>query len=98
MKDKEEFCIMPENEKYKTKRFNGSHRHEVFFGSNRQRSINDGLIVFLTYEQHEGTRGVHGKEGYEFNMELKKIGQKTWQEYYDKTSEDFIREYGQNYL
>lgn len=96
---KEEFCIMPADERYSTKRFMGSHRHEVFFGkANRQKSIEDGLIVFLTWEQHEGTYGVHGREGKEFNTYLKRIGQQAWQEYYNKTKEDFIQRYGKNYL
>lgn len=95
----EEFCIMPQNELYSTKRFTGSHRHEAFFGKpNRQKSIRDGLIVFITQEQHEGTYGVHGKNGHEFDIYLKKIGQQAWQDYYNKTKDDFIREYGKNYL
>lgn len=100
MKKKEEFCIMPLDSNYSTKRFNGSERHEVFEGrtGNRQKSIEDGLVVFLTPEQHRGTDGVHGKNGAEFNLYLKKIAEQTWLEYYDKTIEDFIQRYGKNYL
>jgi len=97
---KEEICIMPSNSKYSTKRtIYANERHEVFFGrTNRQRSIRDGLVVFLTAETHRGTYGVHGREGKEFNTYLKKIGQQAWQDYYNKTKEDFIKEYGKNYL
>lgn len=100
MKKKEEFCIMPSNLYYSTKRFNGSERHEVFEGrtGNRQKSIDDGLVVFLTPEQHRGTDGVHGKNGAEFSLYLKKIAEQTWLEYYDKTIDDFIQRYGKNYL
>lgn len=73
-------------------------RHEVFFGSNRQRSIKDGLVVFLTPEMHRGTNGVHGKNGHVFDTYLKQKGQKVWQEYYNKTKEEFIKEYGKSYI
>ena len=97
--NRSEFCIMPINTKYSTTRFAGSHRHEVFFGQrNRSKSIEDGLIVFLTHEDHEGTNGVHGKSGHEFDLYLKRIAQKRWMEFYNKTTEQFIKRYGKNYL
>lgn len=90
---------MPEKERYSTKRSSYyCERHEVFFGKNRQLSIKDGLIVFLTPAAHRGTYGVHGREGKEFNLYLKRIGQETWQKCYNKTAEDFIARYGKNYL
>lgn len=99
MKSKEEFCIMPKSPYYSTKRLPNTHRHEVFFGkAYRQKSIDDGLIVFLTYEQHEGTYGVHGKNGDKFNRFLKQIGEKTYREYYKKTKEEFIQRYGKSNL
>ena len=74
------------------------HRHEVFFGrGKRQKSINDGLVVFLTPEMHNmSNKGVHFDR--EFDLELKRIGEMVWCEYYGKTVKDFIREYGRNYL
>lgn len=89
---------MQESDLYQTERFNGSERHEIFFGSNRRNSIEDGLVVFLTPEQHRGTNGVHGKNGREFDLKLKRIAQKTWQDYYNKTTDDFISKYGKNFL
>ena len=59
-----------------------------------QKSINDGLIVFLTRKDHRGTNGVHGKNGDKLNRMLKSIAQKAWCKYYNKTKEEFIREYG----
>ena len=96
----EEFCIMLDNPPYwRNFRFTGSHRHEAFFGvRNRQKSIDDGLIVFLTYENHEGTNGVHGKNGHELDMKIKKEAEKQWLMYYNKTINDFIKRYGRNYL
>lgn len=100
MKSKEEFCIMPIDLNYSIKRTSYyCERHEVFFGkAYRQKSIKDGLIVFLTPELHRGTYGVHGKYGKDLNLYLKQIAQKRWQEYYNKTKEDFIARYGRNYL
>lgn len=98
--NKEEFCIMRDNPPYwRNKRFNGSHRHEVFYGTrNRKKSIEDGLIVFLTYENHEGTNGVHGKNGHILDLMLKQEAEKTWLIYYNKTINEFIERYGKNYL
>lgn len=96
----EEFCIMPDNPPYwRNKRILGTHRHEVFFGrKNRQLSIEDGLVVFLTQERHEGTKGVHGKNGHEFDLMIKKKAQEIWCSYYGKTREDFIKRYGRWFI
>ncbi len=96
---KEEFCIMPPSEYYSNKRLPGTERHEVFFGrAYRQKSIDDGLVVFLTKEQHNGTYGVHGREGDKLNRKLKKIAEKTYRDYYNKTKEEFIQRYGKSSL
>ena len=89
---------MPKDYMYEITRFPGSERHEIFFGSNRNKSIEDGLVVFITSDQHRGTYGVHGREGHEFDLYLKQKGQKAWQNHYKKTTEDFIKRYGRNYL
>ena len=94
---KKEFCIMPQSLFWETERFEGSHRHEVFGGANRQFSIKDGLVIFLTPEMHNmSNKGIHFNK--EFMNHAHKIGQKTWQEYYNKTEEDFIKRYGKSYL
>lgn len=92
-----EFCIMPPSPIYSTTRYDGLHRHEVFYGANRQKSIKDGLVVFLPPAMHNmSDNGVHFNR--EFDIHLKQIGQKAWMDYYGKTVEDFIKEYGKNYL
>lgn len=97
--NRSEFCIMKPNTRYSTRRFEGSERHEVFFGSkNRTKSIEDGLVVFLTPEDHRGTNGVHGKNGHEFDLYLKQIAEKRWCEFYGKTKEQFIKRYGRSYI
>ena len=98
MAKKEEFCIMKADVRWSTKRFEGSHRHEIFFGTaNRQKSIEDGLVVFITPEQHRtGKHSVHlaPKEW----LWLKELGQKVWMNYYNGTKEDFRKRYGRSYL
>ena len=94
---KKEFCIMPPSELYSTERFEGSHRHEVFYGSNRQKSIEYGLVVFLAPEMHNmSDRGVHFNR--EFDLMLKKIGQKTAMEHFGWDVGQFISIFGKNYL
>ena len=94
-----EKCIMPWDTRYSTIRTPVyCHRHEVVYGNGRrQKSIKDGLVVFLTPEMHNmSNRGVHFNR--EFDLYLKRIAEKAWMEYYGKTVEDFIKEYGVNYL
>lgn len=96
---KKEFCIMPPNPLYKTERFYGSERHEVFEGrtGNRNKSIEDGLVIFLTPEQHRtGKNAIH--KNYEFWNEVKIIAEKRWCEFYNKTPEQFLKRYGKNYI
>ena len=94
-----EFSIMRDNPPlWRNKRFNGSHRHEVFFGiRNRQKSIKDGLIVFLKPEMHNmSNEGVHFNS--QFRDLMQKEGQRQWMAYYNKSIDDFIKRYGKNYL
>ena len=71
-----EFCIMTNNPpKWYNYRFNRSHRHEIMFGPHRKKSIEDGLIVFLTPEMHNMSKeGVHFNR--EFDLELKQMHKK----------------------
>lgn len=87
---------MPKSTLYSIKRTEKyCERHEVYFGrAYRQKSINDGLIIFLTKESHRGVNGVHGKNGDKLNRKLKQLAEKAWTSYYKKTKEEFIKEYG----
>ena len=78
-------------------RFN-LHLHHIMFGKNRKKADEDGLTVYLCYQHHEGTYGVHGKEGHNLDQELKKIAEEKWIKHFNKTKEDFIERYGRNYL
>ena len=100
---KEEYCIMKDNPPFwRNYRFSPDkykcHRHEVFFGvRNRQKSIKDGLVVFLTPNMHNmSNKGVHYNK--EFRKHMQQEGQKAWMEYYGRSTEEFIKAYGRNYL
>ena len=95
-----DFCIMPKSTKYSTVRTKKyGERHEVFFSkAYRIKSIKDGLIIFLTEEDHRGTNGVHGKNGNKLNRYLKRTAEKAWISYYKKTKEEFQQRYGKNYI
>ena len=103
MKKNEEFSIMPSNLPYwDNKRFNGSERHEVFEGrtSNRDKSINDGLVIFTTPELHRtGKFSIHlSPKEWEKKTNMKAIAEEIWCEVYHKSPEDFRKKYGKNYI
>ena len=100
MSKKEEFCIMPPSPYYSTKRFAGSERNEVFGGTaNRKKSIEDGLVIFLTPEDHRtGKHSFHLEPQNPRWVKVRQIAQKRWMEFYGKTEEQFIKRYGKNYL
>lgn len=101
MRTKHEFCIMPPSPYYSTKRFPGAERHEVFEGrtGNRQKSIEDGLVIFITPEDHRtGKNSVHLDPKNEKWEKVKKIAEKKWIEFYNKDIEAFRKRYGKNYL
>ncbi len=78
-------------------RWTQTERHHIFGASNRKKADKDGLTVYLCHDCHnEPPNGVHFNR--EKDLRLKRIGEKTWCKYYGKTIEDFIKEYGRNYL
>ena len=92
-----EFSIIPKDNLWEIERFAGSHRHEIFGGANRPISIKYGLVIYLTPKMHNiGNNGIHFNK--DFMEYAHKIGQKAYMEYYNKTIEDFIKEFGRNYL
>lgn len=72
-------------------------RHHIFGGANRKKSERDGLVVYLCHECHnEPPHGVHHNK--EMMLDLHRYGESLWLFQHDATIEDFIREYGKNYL
>ena len=79
----------------------GSYRwieeHHIFGASNRKKSEQYGLKVFLCHECHnEPPHGVHHNA--ELNNALKAKIQEKAMEYYGWSVEDFIKIFGKNYL
>ena len=75
------------------------HKHHIMKGvRNRDKSEQDGLWVYLCYNHHEGTYGVHGKLGHNLDIELIKQAELYWLKHNNKTIDDFIKRYGRNYL
>lgn len=93
-----EKCIMYDNPPFwHNYRFQGSHRHEVLFGKNRKKSIEDGLVIFLEPEMHNmSKKGIHFN--WDFDLYAKQEAEKVWLSYYNKTIDDFVARYGRNYL
>lgn len=85
---------------YSNQRYEGTHRHEVFFGTaNRKKSIKYGLVVFIRPEDHNMSEyGVHNRKGHEFDMYLKKLGQERAMDEYAWTTDEFIDIFGKSYL
>ena len=86
--------IMPDNPPFwRNERFGGSEEHHVFPGANRRLSDEDGLVIYLTPQQH---RDMHSNQtdywGY-----AKREAQKAFERTHG-TRSDFVARYGRNYL
>lgn len=90
--------ISDKKECYVCKNKYNLHLHHIIYGKNRKNADKDKLVVYLCYEHHEGTNGVHGKNGHDLDMKLKQVAEKRWIEYYKKDVNDFIKRYGKNYI
>ena len=75
----------------------GSDCHHIFGGPNRKKSEKYGLKVWLCREHHEGTYGVHGRDGKDLQQYLHEIGQETFERLYG-SREEFIKIFGKNYM
>lgn len=73
-------------------------RHEVFGGALRSKSKRLGLWVLLCHAEHHifGPDAVHNNRAQD--LALKQDAQRIAMEVYGWTIEDFIREFGRNYL
>lgn len=96
---RKEFSIMPNGYWWKNYRFPGSERHEIFEGrtGNRDKSIEDGLVIFTTPEIHRTSKNSIHLNPQKW-MFLKELGEKVWLEYYEKNIDEFRKRYGKNYL
>lgn len=79
-------------------------KHEIFFGPNRNKSKEDGLVVELCWNHHNGSNaGVH--YNHDLDLNLKKQAEKIWIMNYTKSCDSidekinkFIKRFGKNYL
>lgn len=72
-------------------------KHHIFGGANRKRSEQMGLWVYVRADLHRTAPGsIH--QNSELMLRLKKWGQRACMERYEMSVEDFIREFGRNYL
>lgn len=80
----------------------GLEEHHVFYGKNRHLSEQDGLKVYLCEYHHRGTDGVHGKNGHDLDVQLKRAAEYQWIRAKSTTLEESIKQfrqrYGKNYL
>lgn len=68
--------------------------HEIFFGKYRQKSIHYGMQIPLCDEHHRGPDGPH--QSRKRDLELKRRGQIVFEYFW--SHEEFMREFGRNYL
>jgi len=89
--------LQKEKECYRCRSRSNIHIHEVFYGKNRQKSIEDGCCVYLCGRHHnQSNEGVHFNHN--FDIELKKVMELRWLKYYNKSKEEFIARFGKNYI
>lgn len=72
-------------------------KHHIFGGANRKLSEHLGLWVFVRSDLHNlASNSIHRNK--ELDLKLKKWAERRCLEEYDMCEEDFIREFGKNYL
>lgn len=78
-------------------KYTTTEQHHIFGAGNRKKSTQYGLTVQLCVECHRaGRSAVHLNS--DTMLYLHRYGQEKWQAEQGKTAEDFIREFGKNYL
>lgn len=72
----------------------GSDVHHCVFGTaKRKLADEDGLTVHLCHIHHMRLHQLG-----DYQRELQELAQQTWQDHYGRTTDDWIRRYGKNYL
>ena len=82
---------------YITGQTNNLHLHHIFRGVNRKISDKYGFVVYLAPWLHnQSDEGVHGKNGRELDLMLKRHAQMKFEETHSR--EEFMAIIGRNYL
>ena len=88
-----------QNEKvcYVTGSTHNLHLHHIYAGSRRKISDDNGFVVWLTgYYHNQSNDGVHGKNGHDLDLMLKRDCQRKYEETHSR--EEFMELIGKNYL
>lgn len=73
-------------------------RHHALHGSNRKKCNRYPLLIFpLCPSCHRGHRGVHGRDGHELDLKLKREAQAIFEKEYGKRKE-FVNIFGRSYF
>ena len=90
--------LQTEKECYITGSTYNLHKHHIYFGNpGRKISEKNGFWVYLTGALHnQSNDGVHGKNGHELDLKLKRDCQRKFEETHSR--EDFMKLIGRNYL
>ena len=75
-----------------------SDLHEIFFGNNREKSKQLGLVIPLCLAHHNTNLNTSIHRDKELDTKYKIIGQRKCMEHYNITTEEFIKTFGRNYL
>jgi hypothetical protein len=75
----------------------GLHKHHIYFGYNRPKSEKYGFWVWLRHDWHNTREyGVHGPQGHDLDMYLKKKCQQKFEETHSR--DEFMKIIGRSYL
>jgi hypothetical protein len=90
--------LQTEKECYITGLTSNLHKHHIYFGNpQRQISEKNGFWVWLTGVYHNQSNfGVHGKDGHELDLMLKKMCQRAYEKKHSR--EEFVQLIGKSYL
>ncbi len=89
--------VQKEKECYICKTTIWLEEHHIFGGANRKLSEKYGLKIYLCHKHHnEPPDGVHYDP--ELMDDIRKIGQKKFMEYYNKSIEEFRAIFGKSYI
>lgn len=72
--------------------------HEVFFGTaNRKKSIEHGLVIPLcNYHHNMSDNGIHFN--HKLDLAYKQLAEQMWLNVNEKEIDDFIKEFGKNWI
>ncbi len=89
--------IQAEKECFVTGETYNLHKHHIFGGANRKRSEKYGLFIWLRADHHNmESYGIHFNK--EFDGQVKAMAQEKAMKEYGWTMEEWILEFGKNYI